>query len=128
MNTLPEVCRRFLKQLIVSCQAPEGDVFHGPDAMARFAIAALQGGAAGIRANGVEDVRAIRDAVSLPIIGIQKSPHPDGGWLITGTFECARDLVEAGADVIALDCTRRPNSENVMPMTRSSTPRSARSF
>ena len=107
MKTPPEVCQRFRGQLIVSCQAPEGDVFHGPDAMARFAVAAQQGGAAGIRANGAEDIRAIRKAVALPIIGIQKTPFAEGGWLITGSFQAARDLVAAGADIIALDCTGR---------------------
>lgn len=107
MKRLPEVCEKLRERFIVSCQAPEGDVFHGPEAMARFAVAAQQGGAAGIRANGVEDIRAIRKAVPLPIIGIQKTPFPEGGWLITGSFEAARDLVAAGADIIALDCTRR---------------------
>ena len=107
MKALPEVCQKLREQLIVSCQAPEGDVFHGPDAMARFAVAARQGGAAGIRANGVADVTAIRRAVALPIIGIQKTHFPEGGWLITGSFEAAKDLVAAGADIIALDCTHR---------------------
>ncbi|MBP1600721.1 MAG: N-acylglucosamine-6-phosphate 2-epimerase [Acidobacteria bacterium] len=107
MKDLPEVCQKLRGQLIVSCQAPEGDIFHGPDAMARFAVAARQGGAAGIRANGVADVAAIRRAVDLPIIGIRKTPFPEGGWLITGSFEAAKDIVAAGADIIALDCTRR---------------------
>ena len=107
MKRLPAVCEKLREQLIVSCQALEGDVFHGQDTMARFAVAARQGGAAGIRANGVADVTAIRRAVDLPIIGIQKTPFPEGGWLITGSFEAARDLVAAGADIIALDCTRK---------------------
>jgi glucokinase-like ROK family protein len=107
MKDLPEVCQKLRGQLIVSCQAPEGDIFHGPDAMARFAVAARQGGAAGIRANGVADVAAIRRAVDLPIIGIRKTPFPEGGWLITGSFDAAKDIVAAGADIIALDCTRR---------------------
>jgi N-acetylmannosamine-6-phosphate 2-epimerase/N-acetylmannosamine kinase len=107
MKTLPAVCEKLREQLIVSCQAQEGDVFHGPDAMVRFAVAARQGGAAGIRANGVADITAIRRAVDLPIIGIQKTPLPEVGWLITGSFEAAKDLVAAGADIIALDCTRR---------------------
>jgi predicted NBD/HSP70 family sugar kinase/putative N-acetylmannosamine-6-phosphate epimerase len=107
MKALPEICQKLHEHLIVSCQAPEGDVFHGPDAMARFAVAARQGGAGGIRANGVADIAAIRRAVRLPIIGIQKTPFPEGGWLITGSFEAARALVAAGADIIALDCSRR---------------------
>jgi glucokinase-like ROK family protein len=107
MKVLPEICRKLRGRLIVSCQAPEGDIFHGPDAMARFAVAAREGGAVGIRANGVADIAAVRHAVALPIIGIHKTPFPEGGWLITGSFEAAKDLVAAGADIIALDCTHR---------------------
>ena len=118
MKTLPEVCQKLRERLIVSCQAAEGDVFHDPDAMARFAAAARQGGAAGIRANGVADIAAIRRAVDLPIIGIQKTPFPEGGWLITGSFEAAKDLVMAGADIIALDCSRRGQQLGAMDRVR----------
>src|SRR5512135_987668 len=118
MKTLPEICQKFREQLIVSCQAPEGDIFHGPYAMARFAVAARQGGAAGIRANGIADVAAIRRAVDLPIIGIRKTPLPEGGWLITGSFDAARELVAAGADIIALDCTRRGQKVGALDRVR----------
>ena len=92
-------------KLIVSCQADPGDAFYGK--MDSFAQAAVAGGAAGIRANGAVDVRAIRAAVGVPIIGIWKRPQSDGKVLITSTFEDAAALVEAGADAVALDCTRR---------------------
>lgn len=92
-------------KLIVSCQADEGDAFYG--LIDLFAQAALAGGAAGIRANGPRDIRAIRQAVPLPIIGIQKVVHDDGVILITPTFESAEALVEAGASMVALDCTKR---------------------
>ena len=91
--------------LIVSCQADPADAFYG--LMDRFARAALAGGAKGIRANGPDDIRAIRHAVELPIIGIQKSLHHDGKILITPSFESAQALASAGATAIALDCTRR---------------------
>ncbi len=94
-------------RLIVSCQASEGDAFYGPEFMARFARAAVDGGAAGIRANSPEDIRAIRRVVDVPVIGIQKRWHADGRILITPEFEDARALVEAGAAAVALDCTAR---------------------
>lgn len=99
-----EACRG---RLIVSCQAAEGEAFRDPEAIARFARAAADGGAAGIRACGVEDVRAIRRAVGLPVIGIDKVMQEDGRILITPTVEGARRLVEAGAAAVALDCTAR---------------------
>ena len=106
-KTIPPICRSFERRLIVSCQAPEEGAFSNPDSMSRFALAAVAGGAAGIRANGPADVGAIRQAVRVPIIGIQKERQDDGEILITGSFEMARRLVEAGADVVALDCTAR---------------------
>jgi len=102
---VPDVCRSFAGRLIVSCQADPADAFHG--LMDRFALAAVAGGAAGIRANGPADVRAIRAAVAVPIIGIQKVVHSDGKVLITPTVESAKALVDAGASMIALDCTSR---------------------
>lgn len=75
--------------------------------MARFARAAAVGGAAGIRANGTADVRAIRAAVELPVIGIEKRVMPDGRILITPEFGDAAALVQAGAAAVALDCTTR---------------------
>ncbi len=107
MITVPEVCKRFHRQLIVSCQAAEGDLLRSAEVMARFARAAVEGGAAGIRANGVDDVRAIRTAVQVPIIGIWKSLQTDGRILITSSFDEAGQLVQAGADLVALDCTAR---------------------
>ncbi len=105
--TFPNLLSELRGSLIVSCQAQEGGAFRDPAAMARFARAAVQGGAAGIRANGPDDVRAIRQAVSVPIIGIWKAEQTDGKVLITSTLEHARQLVQAGAAVVALDCTLR---------------------
>lgn len=93
--------------LIVSCQAFESSPFRDSASMARFAQAAVEGGARGIRANGPEDIRAIRKAVVVPIVGIWKVRQEDGEILITPTFEGAKELVDAGANLIALDCTAR---------------------
>jgi predicted NBD/HSP70 family sugar kinase/putative N-acetylmannosamine-6-phosphate epimerase len=107
MTRIPEICRQFQNSLIVSCQALEGDAFRGSDFTARFARAAAAGGAAAIRADGAEDVSAIRKVVRVPIIGIRKGLAADGRVLITGTFEAAEELTAAGAEIIALDCTAR---------------------
>jgi len=96
-------------QLIVSCQALPDEPLHGAYIMARMALAAQQGGAAGIRANTPDDIRAIKATVSLPVIGIFKDG--DTGVYITPTFEHARLVAEAGADIIALDATLRPRPD-----------------
>jgi N-acetylmannosamine-6-phosphate 2-epimerase/N-acetylmannosamine kinase len=107
MKTTTNVLSDLRGSLIVSCQAADGNPFRNSASMARFAQAAVQGGASGIRANGPEDIRAIREAVSVPIIGIWKAEQHDGEMLITPSFEAAHELVEGGADLVAMDCTRR---------------------
>ncbi len=107
---LPEVCRKLEGKLIASCQASYGDTFRDPLLIARLAQAALAGGAVAIRADGPEDIRAIRSITAAPIIGIQKVRQADGRVLITGSLEGARELVEAGANMVALDATERGRS------------------
>ena len=96
-------------QLIVSCQALSDEPLHGADIMAKMAIAAKIGGAAAIRANGPADIRAIKAAVDLPVIGLYKIG--DSGVYITPTFDAAAEIAAAGADIIALDCTDRPRPD-----------------
>lgn len=93
--------------LIVSCQAEEGSPFFQPESMARFARAAELGGAVGIRAKE-PDIRAIKGMCGLPIIGIDKVYLEGFEVYITPRFEDAQRIAEAGADIIALDCTPRP--------------------
>lgn len=94
--------------IIVSCQAIPGDPTFGSSFMVAFAKSALRGGAVGIRANGPEDISAIKAEVDLPLIGIWKRPDLDGkGVLITPTLEDACRVKAAGADIIALDASDR---------------------
>ena len=92
--------------LVVSCQAPSDSPFRDPELMALMAIAAKDGGAAAIRANGPDDVAAIARVVDLPIIGIHKLGDPTGVY-ITPTAEAALAVVAAGASIVALDGTER---------------------
>ncbi|WP_258530681.1 N-acetylmannosamine-6-phosphate 2-epimerase [Paenibacillus taichungensis] len=98
--------------LIVSCQALSDEPLHGAAMMARMAAAAEEGGAAGIRANGAADVRAIKQTVSLPVIGIVKRNYPDSAVYITPTLREIDELLEAGADIIAFDATRQSRPKN----------------
>ena len=93
--------------LIVSCQAREDNPLYGPMFMQAMALAARDGGARAIRANGPEDVRAVR-AAGLPVIGIHKLFSDGVPVYITPTIAAAEALADAGAEIIALDCTPRP--------------------
>ncbi len=91
--------------LIVSCQARDDNPLAGPGFMRAMALAAVQGGAVGIRAEGAADIAAIRGAVDVPIIGLRKRFDPAFEVYITPGFEDAVPLVAAGADVVAIDAT-----------------------
>ncbi len=107
--TAPDFLAAVKGRLIVSCQALAGEPLHGAALMAKMAIAAKMGGAAAIRANGPADIRAIKQAVDLPVIGLYK--QGESGVYITPTFAAAAEIAAAGADVIALDCTARPRPD-----------------
>jgi len=98
--------------LIVSCQPDahdrQNDPMNIPAIMAALARSAELGGAVGIRADGEEDIAAVRAAVRLPIIGIFKADLPGFEVRITPTLEHALRIIAAGADIIALDGTARP--------------------
>lgn len=94
-------------RLIVSCQAPDGSPLRDPGIIAAIAEAATMAGAAAVRVNSAAHVAAVRERVSVPIIGLEKVVV-DGVQWITPTADRARALVDAGADIVALDATRRP--------------------
>ena len=95
-------------KLIVSCQALENEPLHSSFIMSRMALAAAQGGAVGIRANSVVDIRAIKESVSLPVIGIIKRDYPGSDVFITATLQEVDELMTVEPEIIALDATARP--------------------
>jgi len=96
--------------LIVSCQAYPGEPMREPDTMARIARAAVIGGAAGIRLQGVADIRAAAD-LPVPIVGLWKDGEAD--VFITPTLEHARAVADAGAHIVAIDGTRRTRPDGL---------------
>lgn len=91
--------------LVVSCQAPDGHPLRRTSVIALLAECAELGGASGVRINHPDDVRAVKDVVRLPVIGLTKVARPDGRALITPRFELAQQLVTAGADMVAVEAT-----------------------
>ncbi len=97
--------------LVVSCQAYPGEAMRDPRTMAQVAQAVVEGGAVGVRVQGVDDVRATAEAVSVPVIGLWKDG--ESGVYITPTLDHARAVASAGADVVAVDGTRRPRPDGL---------------
>jgi N-acylglucosamine-6-phosphate 2-epimerase len=107
-------------KLVVSCQALDEEPLHSDFIMSRMALAAMQGGAAGIRANSVADVQAIRATVPLPVIGIIKRDYPGSEVYITATLKEVDELMTAGPQMIALDATlhQRPGGLQLVDLVQ----------
>lgn len=94
-------------KLIVSCQAEGNSPFNSPNGVTMFAIAAIQGGAAGIRSEGIAKTAEIIKNVNVPVIGLLKSKFEDGTVRITGSFNEVEQLINIGTHIIAIDGTTR---------------------
>lgn len=100
-------------KLIVSCQALPHEPLHSSFIMGRMALAAQEGGAAGIRANTKEDIAEIQAQVDLPIIGIVKRDYENCEVYITPTMKEIDELMEVKPEIIAVDATRRLRPDGV---------------
>lgn len=107
-------------KLVVSCQALADEPLHSSFIMGRMALAAKQGGAAGIRAQSKEDIDEIIRVAGLPVIGIVKRNYVDSEIYITPTKKEIEELLETKCEMIALDATlrRRPNGEQLENLVR----------
>ncbi len=95
--------------LVVSCQAYPGEPMRSPVIMTAIALAAVEGGALGIRAQGLEDIRSMRAVLDVPLIGLVKVGSD--GVFITPTVADSIAVARAGADIVAIDGTGRPRPD-----------------
>ncbi|OKH26194.1 acetylmannosamine-6-phosphate 2-epimerase [Hydrococcus rivularis NIES-593] len=98
--------------LIVSCQAPIDSPLHDPKIIAAMAKASVMQGAAGVRIDTPAHIEQVRQQMpDISIIGLWKKQFPTSEVYITPRFEEAIALARAGADIIAIDATRRERPE-----------------
>lgn len=101
--------------LVVSCQAPPESPLHEPSVIAAIAHASVLQGAVGVRIDTPAHVKAVRQRVNVPIIGLWKRQLAGSEVYITPQFVHAEAIALAGADMIAIDATlrSRPEGETV---------------
>lgn len=102
-----DVISKLRGKLIVSCQAEGNSPFNSPGGVTMFAKAAIMGGAAAIRSEGIEKTKMIIEQTNVPVIGLVKSKFEDGSVRITGTFKDVEDLISISTHIIAVDGTFR---------------------
>jgi N-acylglucosamine-6-phosphate 2-epimerase len=78
--------------------------------IARIAASVVGAGAAGVRIDSPEHIREVKKNTNTTLIGLWKA-DTDGVY-ITPTLAHARAVVEAGADIVAIDGTGRPRPDN----------------
>lgn len=100
-------------KVIVSCQAVPGEPLYVEEKsiMYLMARAAKRAGTPAIRTSSIRDVIAIKEETGLPVIGLVKIQYDGFESYITPTMKEVDDLVAAGSDVIALDCTNRKRGD-----------------
>ena len=108
-----ELLNKIRGQMIISCQAVEGEPLYVEEksVMYLMARAAKQAGTPAIRTSSIRDVIAIKEETGLPVIGLVKIQYPGYEGYITPTMKEVDDLVAAGSDVVALDCTLRKRGD-----------------
>ena len=103
--------------VIVSCQAIPGEPLYDKErsVMPLMARAARQAGAKMIRTSSVRDIIGIKEETGLPVIGLIKREYPGYMGRITMTMREVDECLEAGADIVSIDCTDCPRGDGLTP-------------
>lgn len=93
--------------IIVSCQALPGEALYDDkrSLMPYMAQAAKMAGSKMIRTSSVRDIKAIKAETGLPVIGLIKREYPGYTGRITMTMREVDECLEAGSDIVSIDCT-----------------------
>lgn len=97
----------FKGNLVASCQPVRGGALDRSEIVAAIAQACVDGGAKGLRIEGIADLKAVSGRVNVPIVGILKRQLNDSPVCITPYLADVSALALAGAKVIAVDATHR---------------------
>jgi N-acylglucosamine-6-phosphate 2-epimerase len=111
MNGRNDTLERVRGGLIVSVQAEADSLLAGTATIVLLARVAERNGAAGVRIEGEERVRAVRVAIGVPVVGIVKCAHAGFEPYITSTVAEVEAIAGAGADIVAFDATQRPRAD-----------------
>ena len=112
---MDKIISKIKGKILISCQANSDEPLYKTECLMAMVKSVINGGVNGLRLAGVRDIKETRKFSDLPIIGITKPDPLPENWkdvvYITPTFNDAKIISEAGADIIALDGTSRKRPE-----------------
>ena len=99
-------------KIVVSSQAMPDEPLYREECMLAMMASVVNGGAAALRVAGARDVKNAKKHFDIPVIGLTKPEKLPENWCeivyITPDKKAVLELIEADADIIALDATMRP--------------------
>ena len=97
--------------VVVSVQAMPTEPLYAEQCMVAMMKSVVNGGAGALRVAGARDVKNAKKLFNIPVIGLTKPNKIPQNWkeivYITPTLKDVIELIESGADIIALDGTQR---------------------
>jgi len=102
-----EIIESLNKGLIVSCQMETHAPCYSEEMVELLVKAAIWGGAEGLRIEGEENIRRTKKLTDLPIIGLIKIFSDDTEVFMTPTMNEVDKVINAGAQIVAIDGTDR---------------------
>ena len=97
-------------KIVVSSQAMPDEPLYKEECMLAMMASVINGGAGALRVAGARDVKNAK-RFNVPVIGLTKPDKLPANWreivYITPGLKEVRDLIDAGADIIAFDGTSR---------------------
>ncbi len=105
--TSNDIIKSIKNGLIVSCQMEKHAPGYRDDSVISLVEAAIWAGAVGLRIEGVKNIKDVKKITDLPIIGLKKVFSTETDVFMTPTITDAIEIIEAGADIIAIDGTDR---------------------
>ncbi|MBR6127196.1 N-acetylmannosamine-6-phosphate 2-epimerase [bacterium] len=104
-------------KIIVSSQAMPEEPLYEEACMLAMMKSVVKGGASALRVAGARDVRNAKKNFNVPVIGLTKPERLPDNWrevvYITPTLKEVKELIDAGADIIAFDGTLRDRKNSI---------------
>lgn len=106
-----EVLDKLKNKVVISVQAMPDEPLYKEECIIAMMQSVVNGGAGGLRVAGARDVKNAKNLFDIPVIGLTKPDKLPHNWMdvvyITPTLKEVRELIQAGADIIAFDGTLR---------------------